>query len=35
MRVDYRTEFPSGARALADLEAALRTGPLEPGCWSW
>lgn len=30
MRVDYRTEFPSGAQALADLEAALRKGPLEP-----
>lgn len=30
MRVDYRTEFPAGSQALADLEAALHKAPLEP-----
>ncbi|HEU5045780.1 MAG TPA: carboxymuconolactone decarboxylase family protein [Nocardioidaceae bacterium] len=30
MRVSYRTEFPAGAQALADLEAALHKAPLEP-----
>jgi AhpD family alkylhydroperoxidase len=30
MRVDYRTMFPAGARAMAELERAVRSAALEP-----
>ncbi|CAN5282366.1 carboxymuconolactone decarboxylase family protein [soil metagenome] len=30
MRVDYQAQFPEGVEALAMLEAALHTSPLEP-----
>ena len=30
MRVDYRKVFPAGVRAMAGLERAVRSSPLEP-----
>jgi alkylhydroperoxidase family enzyme len=30
MRVDYRKAFPGGMRAMAELERAVHSAPLEP-----
>ncbi len=31
MRVDYRTVFPDGVRAMAEMEWSVRSATMEPG----